>query len=90
MDKDEIIIQEKIPSWAICYFVNGDATGMEDNEIEMADKWLTDNKVISVWPKHTVLPDGTCGDLCEPYFSTCPAFGLPCDVYDCEVECKIN
>lgn len=90
MKKKEIIIEEQIPSWVICYFVNGDATGLEDGEIKMADKWLKDNKVVSVCPKHTVLPDGSCGDICEPYFSHCPAFGLPADVYDCDVICETD
>ena len=34
----EFII-EKIPTWALCYFVNDYATGLTDEEIEMADKW---------------------------------------------------
>jgi hypothetical protein len=39
---DYIIVN--IPSWAICYLVNDDASGLEDNEIDLAYEWWTDLK----------------------------------------------
>lgn len=65
---------EQIPEWAICYIVNGDATGLEDEEIQQIDSWIRNNRA-------TIYPpiDG-------PYFCHYPAWGLASDVYDCIVD----
>lgn len=65
-------IKEKIPAWAICAIINGDRTGLLDEEIEMIENWFC-----STGYDYVCCPDG------EPYFSTYPAFGLASDVYDC-------
>ena len=39
---------EPIPTWALCYLINGDPTGLTDDEIAMIDKWYADNKVQTV------------------------------------------
>jgi len=39
---------EPIPTWALCYLINGDSTGLTENDITMIDKWYADNKVQSV------------------------------------------
>ena len=39
---------EPIPTWALCYLINDDRSGLTDEEIAMIDKWYTDNKVMSV------------------------------------------
>ena len=70
---------EKIPTWALCYLINGDASGLTDEDIAIADKWCEVNNVTAV---HT--PDTQEGE-CSPYFTHCPAFGLPSDVVDCQV-----
>ena len=70
---------EKIPTWALCYFVNDDATGLTNEEIEMADKWWTENKVQYVTPAPE--KEGEC----YPYFDHFPAFGLATEVLDCSV-----
>ena len=70
---------EKIPTWALCYFVNDDATGLTDEEIEMADKWWTENNVQYVTPAPE--KEGEC----YPYFDHFPAFGLATEVLDCSV-----
>ena len=41
---------EPIPTWALCYLINGDPTGLTDDEIAMIDKWYADNKVQTVTP----------------------------------------
>lgn len=41
---------EKIPTWSLCYLINGDATGLTDDEIRMADKWMDDWQVQIVSP----------------------------------------
>ena len=29
---------EKIPTWALCYIINGDPTGLSDEDIKMVDR----------------------------------------------------
>lgn len=70
---------EKIPTRALCYLINGDASGLTDEDIAIADKWCEVNNVTAV-----CAPDTQEGE-CSPYFTHCPAFGLPSDVVDCEV-----
>ena len=70
---------EKIPTWALCYFVNDDANGLTDEEIEMADKWWMKNKVQYLTPAPE--KDGES----YPYFDHFPAFGLATEVMDCMV-----
>lgn len=41
---------EKIPTWSLCYLVNGDATGLTDEEIALVDKWYQDNRVEIILP----------------------------------------
>lgn len=70
---------EKIPTWALCYLINSDPTGLTDEDIRMIDEWYERNKVTIVC---------TASDLegnCNPYFTHYPAFGLPTDVIDCDV-----
>lgn len=62
---------EKIPTWSLCYLVNGDASGLTDEELQTIDRWYKDMGVQVVSP---VMDDG-CS--LQPYFSHCPAFGLP-------------
>jgi len=70
---------EPIPTWALCYLINGDPIGLTDDEIAMIDKWYADNKV------QTVTTVSENEGNCYPYFSHFPAFGLPSEVVDCIV-----
>ena len=70
---------EKIPDWALCYIINGDASGLEDEDIEMVDKFCEQ------FPGAIYSPiTNEDGDI-EPYFTSYPAFGLACDVVDTEI-----
>ena len=63
----------RIPTWALNCLVNADAEGLTDEVLTLIRAW--ERKLggpISI---------SASGD---PYFSNCPAFGLPCDVEDCE------
>lgn len=66
---------EKIPTWALDWLLNGDNSGLSEDDMDNINKWLTDNLCLLVCPPYQ-------GD--SPYFSREPAFGLPCEVYDCE------
>ena len=64
----------KIPTWALNYLVNADTEGLTEEDLTLVRAWeISWNGPISI---------SASGD---PYFSSYPAFGLPCDVEDCEV-----
>jgi hypothetical protein len=71
---------EKVPEWAICYIVNGDATGITDEEKKAIDDFIDKNNAIIYPPNDD-----------EPYFAHYPLFNsLPCNVYDCYVDYEIE
>ena len=41
---------EKIPTWSLCYLINGDATALTDDEIRMVDEWVSQWQVEIVSP----------------------------------------
>ena len=62
---------EAIPTWSLCYIINGDASGLTDEEIRMVDEAMRKNNIEIVSPRYNE-------DMCtEPYFSHYPFFGLP-------------
>ena len=64
----------RIPTWALNYLVNADTEGLTEEDLKLVRAWECKwDGPISI---------SASGD---PYFSNCPAFGLPCDVEDCEV-----
>lgn len=68
----------RIPTWALCYLVNADASGLDAEDKKTVDEWVERTR------------NGGRIDVCtlpvmEPYFSSWPAFGLACDVEDCDV-----
>ena len=65
---------EPIPSWALYAIINDDRTGLEDDDIRQIEDWFAETGYDLVCPPN---------DEDEGYFTPCPAFGLPCDVYDC-------
>ena len=70
---------EPIPTWALCYLINGDRTGLNDTELAMIDKWYADNNVQTI----TTTPENEGST--HTYFSHFPAFGLASEVVDCIV-----
>lgn len=70
---------EKIPTWSIGYIINGDSTGLTEDEIRMIDSWLNEWQVEIVSP----ITDGQ-GNA-QSYFSHCPLFGLPAEVEECDI-----
>ena len=64
----------KIPVWSLDYLINGETSGLTNDDLILVKKWESFRK-----GPISISVNG------EPYFSNCPAFGLPCDVYDCEV-----
>lgn len=65
---------EAIPTWSLCYLINGDKTGLTEGEIQMIEEAMKAHSILEV-----VTNSG------QPYFTTCPLFGKPTDVEDCKV-----
>lgn len=72
-----MIFKCNIPNWSIPYLVNGDSSGIEDDEVEMVDDWCKKNNVETVDP--TDEQDG---------FTTDTEFGDACDCTVCFVHCR--
>jgi hypothetical protein len=71
---------EKIPSWAVCYLVNDDPSGLSDEDIRLVDEYCELHQVVLVCPI-----DKDIEAEMQPYFTPNPAFGPACDVLDCIV-----
>ena len=67
------------PSWAICTLINGDESGIEDEDLHDLNVFLKREHYVSSWD---VARDEETGEPCEPYFCTSPDFGLAGDVID--------
>ena len=67
----------KIPSYALCYLINNDSSGLDIDDIKIIDDYMeqfyNDGFVI-------IAP---CDD--DFYFTWSPAFGLACNVLDCTI-----
>lgn len=74
---------ERIPTYALCYLVNGDPTSLTEKEVEMIDEVCRNNKIELVCP----IADSVEGGI-QPYFSRNPMFGEPTEVEDCIVICR--
>jgi len=70
---------EKIPTWSLCYLINGDATGLTEDDVNMIDQWVSD------WQVQIVSPLRNEEGNAQPYFSHYPLFGLPAEVEDCDI-----
>lgn len=79
--KSYITVRErvKIPSWAMCYLINGEDSALDAEDKKLVDDWVEKMR------------EGGRIDICyskegaEAYFCSHPAFGLPSDVEDCDV-----
>lgn len=69
----------KIPQYAICAIEYGDFSGLDEEDIDNINEFLYYeflNGFVVDW--HINEPDG------EPYFTSCPAFGMAAEVVDAD------
>ena len=66
----------QIPTYAISYIKYGDASGLDDLDVELIDGFIDSN-----FPKGFVVD---WHGIDAPYFSSNPEFGLPMDVVDAD------
>jgi hypothetical protein len=64
----------QFPAYALCALFNGDLDGLDDDDIDLFNRFMEQNKNIDVWDDKE--PDQ------EQYFAPYPAFGLACNVVD--------
>ena len=69
---------EKIPTYALPYLVNGDASNLTEDEIKQIDEICREQGIELVVPIGDSVEGGT-----EPYFSSPPLIGKPTEVEDC-------
>ena len=70
---------EKIPAYALPYIINGDASGLTDEEIKTIDNFCAQ------FPGAVYSPVTDADGNMDEYFTTVPAFGLPVTVIDVEI-----
>lgn len=73
-------VVEQIPTWALPYIINDDASGLNDEEIELVKEFYSSYEKNGLHIEIVSPHDDEYG-----YFSHYPAFGLPTNVIDCDV-----
>lgn len=74
--------QEQVPNYALSYLINGDSSGIDDEDVRNADMWLDGyNQIADDLGGNVVLSvtDETNA------FCRNPAFGLACDTTTVDV-----
>lgn len=84
MASDMEKVVERIPDWALCYIEYGDRNGLTDEDIKMIDAFYESYRKVGM-DIQGIYPVKDDNNNFESYFSRYPAFGLPCDVVDCDV-----
>lgn len=75
----ETTVVEGIPQWAVCYFVNAETSGLDEEDLKLVTEY---EKSLLGQGLRLICPiDGT-----ENSFNPYPAFGLACDTVDFDAE----
>lgn len=78
------IHEVKLPDYSLPYLINGDASGLNNTDIQRIDSYMEYYEHLAHIHTggcvHIVLPDNF-----ESYFSGYPDFGLACNVVDAEI-----
>lgn len=73
----------KIPTYALPYLVNGDSSGLEQEDITTIDKYMKD--FYEMMEQEESLIFSIDDSEQNAYFTWRPAFGLACNVQDCTI-----
>jgi len=70
-----------IPQWAMCYLVNGDASGISETEKNTVDTWVNQYRAMftNVYSMDIVSHEG------DGFYTKYPEFGKACKVDECDV-----
>ena len=70
---------EAIPTWTLCYIINGVASGLTDEEVHVVEEAIRKQNIVIGSQRYK-------DDIrTEPYFRHYPVFGLPTEVEDCDI-----
>jgi len=72
---------EQVPAYALSYLINGDDSGISSEDQATIDKWYNDYASRLLPGEQLVISPSEDGE----HFTWNPAFGLACDVVDCEI-----
>jgi len=76
----------RIPTYAISYLINADDSGIDEQDARNADSFMEYYYTLAEKHNATVIINPNDGD---EYFTSRPAFGLPCNVTDCTITILI-
>jgi len=79
----ELIDTVSMPTWAMSYVFNSDASGITDEEQMLIDTWYASYS--RGYLTIDILQDEDTGEDMEPDFRHIPEFGLACDCLDVNV-----
>jgi hypothetical protein len=82
--KIKSLYEEKIPDYALSYLINGDNSGITSEDIKVIDDYMEEFYNEAESCNGNVVIELT-EDQEESYFTWSPAFGLACNVYDCNI-----
>ena len=77
---ESIIVKENLPCWSLPMIINGDSSGLNDEEIRMVEGWINFYAERRAESWHVSVPNDAEGS-----FNSRPAFGLPCDCIECDI-----
>lgn len=70
----ELLNTVDMPTWALCALINGDETGLSAEDSMVLEEWINEELDTS---KGAPIFEPVAGE--PEFFSTTPAFGLPCN-----------
>ena len=72
----------KLPDYSLSYLINGDSTGLTDDDKAAIDRYMDDYYNTALLYHGDVVIEL---ESQEGYFTWYPPFGLACNVYDCVI-----
>lgn len=84
-------IEDKFPTYTLSYIINGDASGIDEDDVANCDEWY-DRLTASLKESH---PDAQIMFLYDEQeecgsFTPFPAFGLACNAVDCVIAAYVS
>ncbi len=81
----------RVPDYALSYLVNGDDSGITEEDKAAIDKWFAIfTRRAAALGGNAVFSIASSEEGKDPYFTRNPVFGLACNVIDCEVAILVD
>ena len=79
--------QEDLPDYSLSYLINGDASGLDDDDIKNIDEFMEYYYNLADQLNGNVVIDVVSE---EGFFTSYPAFGLACNCYESNINILHN